>query len=242
MTESEDQAATATDRVYQSVRRDILECRWKAGQRLKIRDVAAELGVSPMPVRTAFRRLGEEGVLIVEENRSARVPFVSRQSFNEHLEISVALECLAVERATSRMDAAMIEDLRKGAADMQRYLDAGETSGYARRFNGFLMKIYARSESQTLIEMIEAVWIKTAPPSREAFEEKGIVKRLNAGLNAIIDALEAADAARAKTVLASTLQYGAKGANLFLEMDQDEKLKPKLKSRKRVENEHVEAN
>ena len=71
MTKKDEQSTTASDRVYKLVRQDILECRWRAGQRLKIRDIAAELGVSPMPVRTAFRRLGEEGILIVEENRSA---------------------------------------------------------------------------------------------------------------------------------------------------------------------------
>jgi len=239
MTKKDEQSTTASDRVYKLVRQDILECRWRAGQRLKIRDIAAELGVSPMPVRTAFRRLGEEGILIVEENRSARVPFVSRQSFNEYLEISVSLECLALERAAGRLSSETIQALRSEAECMQRDIEAGNTVGYARRFNGLLMKIYVRGESQALIEMIESVWIKTAPPAREAFEEKGIVTRLNAALVAIIDALEAADAASAKEILTSALQYACKGVNLFLEMDQDQKLRPKAK--KRIEEQYVES-
>ena len=80
--------------------------------------------------------------------------------------------------------------------------------------------------------------IKTAPPSREAFEERGIVKRLNAALLAVLDALEVADAAGAKDILASALQYAGKSVNLFLEMDQDQKLKPK--SKKKIEENHVE--
>lgn len=240
MSGEEDHAATATDRVYTAVRRDILECRWRAGQRLKIRDVAAELGVSPMPVWTAFRRLGEEGVLIVKENRSARVPFVSLRIFNEFLEISMSLECLALERAASRIDPEMIDQLRRDVDLMQRDVQAGETTGYARRFAGLLMKIYVKSASQSLIDMIESVWIKTAPPAREAFEEKGVVTRLNAGLGAIVDALELQDATGAKDILISILQYASKSANLLVEMDQDEKLKTRSKARKRIESAHVQ--
>jgi DNA-binding GntR family transcriptional regulator len=229
---------TITDRVYAAVRRDVLECRWPAGQRLKIRDIAAELGVSPMPVRIALRRLGEEGTLVVEENKSARVPFVSRQSFNEYLEISIQLEGLAIERAASRISRPSILALHREAEEMQREIENGNTAGYARRFNGLLMKIYAEGQSRALIEVIEQVWIKTAPPAREAFEERGVVTRLNAALIAVIEAIAAGDAASAKETLASVLQYACKSVNLFLDMDQDQRLKPKRRRRIKSDAEH----
>lgn len=232
--------ASATDRVYESIRKDVLECRWPAGQRLKIRDIAAELGVSPMPVRTALRRLGEEGVLLVAENRSARVPFVSRQSFNEYLEISIRLECLALERAAQRISREALGALRDEAERMQRDIEAGHTVGYARRFNGLLMSVYRRGESLALIETIESVWIKTAPPAREAFEEKGVVTRLNAALIGVIDALGSGDSISAQEILTSVLQYASKSVNLFLDMDQDQRLRPR--TRRRAKNQDVDAN
>ena len=239
MIKDETPGGNATDRVYRQVRKDVLECRWRAGQLLTIRDIAAELGVSPMPVRTAFRRLGAEGVLIIEENRSAQVPFISRKIFNEYFEIAVSLECLALDRASRRISKQTLQSLRQEADSMQRAVEAGETVGYARRFNSLLMKIYIEGDSQALIELIESVWIKTAPPSREAFEERGIVTRLNAALLAVLDALEVADAAGAKDILASALQYAGKSVNLFLEMDQDQKLRPKAK--KKIEEQYVES-
>jgi DNA-binding GntR family transcriptional regulator len=240
MTKDETPGGSATDRVYRLVRKDVLECRWRAGQRLTIRDIAADLGVSPMPVRTAFRRLGAEGVLIIEENKSAQVPFISRKMFNEYFEIAVSLECLALERASGKISKETLQSLRQEADSMQQSVEAGDTVGYARRFNSLLMKIYIEGDSPALIDMIESVWIKTAPPSREAFEERGIVTRLNAALLAVLDALEVADAASAKDILASVLKYAGKSVNLFLEMDQDQKLKPKTK--KKNEEDHVEAN
>jgi DNA-binding GntR family transcriptional regulator len=223
---------TITDRVYASIRRDLLECRWPAGQRLKIRDIAAELGVSPMPVRIALKRLGEEGTLTVEENKSARVPFVSRKRFNEFLEISITLEELALDRAATRIEKAKLEELRRKADLMQRDIDAGRTIGYARRFNSLLMEIYQAGQSSALIEMIEYAWIHTAPPAKPGFEERGIVTRLHTSLIAILDALARNDARTARKTLASALQYATRNINLLLDIDEDPKLKIKALKRR----------
>jgi DNA-binding GntR family transcriptional regulator len=225
ITQTPSSRETITDQVYASIRGDLLECRWPAGQRLKIRDIAAELGVSPMPVRLALKRLGEEGTLIIEENRSARVPFVSRKRFNEFLEISIKLEELALERAVTLLGKNELEDLRREADIMQRDIDAGKTVGYGRRFNSLLMKIYRAGQSSALIEMIEYTWIHTAPPANASFDERGIVTRLHSSLIAIIDALARNDAQSAKEILASALQYATRNINLLLDMDEDPKLK-----------------
>jgi DNA-binding GntR family transcriptional regulator len=223
---------TITDQVYASIRRDLLECRWPAGQRLKIRDIAAELGVSPMPVRVALKQLGEEKALIIEENRSARVPFLSRKRFNEFLEISIKLEQLALERAVTRIGKEKLEELRGKAEAMQRDVDAGHTSGYARRFNSLLMEIYQAGDSTALIEMIEHVWIQTAPPANAAFEERGIVAKLHVALLSILEALERGDVRAAKKTLETALQYATRNINLLFDIEED----PELKSngRKRI--------
>jgi DNA-binding GntR family transcriptional regulator len=216
---------TITDWVYASIRRDLLECRWPAGQRLKIRDIAAELGVSPMPVRIALKRLGEEGTLTIKENTSARVPFVSRKRFNEFFEISIKLEELALDRAATRIGKAELEELRRKADIMQRDIDAGETTGYARRFNSLLMTIYQAGQSSALIEMIEYAWFHTAPPSSAGLEERGIITRLHTSLIAILDALARNDVRSAKEILVSALQYATRNINLLLDIDENPKLK-----------------
>jgi len=221
------QRQTITDRVYATLRRDLLECRWPAGQRLKIRDLAAELGVSPMPVRLALKRLGEEGTLIIEENKSARVPFVSRKRFNEYLEISIRLEELALERAVTRIGQEKLGELKRKAELMQRDIDAGRTNGYGRRFNSLLMEIYQEGQSSALIEMIEYAWIQTAPPANANFEQRGIVTRLHTALVAILDALSKGDGRSAQKILASALEHATRNINLLLDIDEDPKLRIK---------------
>lgn len=168
---------------------------------------------------------------IVEGYRAARVAVVSRQSFDEYFEISVALECLALKRAAERIGKPLLAALRAEVEDMARAIQAGETEGYARRFDALLMRIYQVGDSPALIGMIENVRIKTAPPSRAAFEERGIVLRLNAALLAVLEALDTSDAARAADVLAVALTFAIKGANLFPDMDHDGTLKPTSRSK-----------
>ena len=51
------------DQLYQRIREGLLAGRFQPGERLKIRDLAAEWGTSPMPVRAALQRLVAEGAL-----------------------------------------------------------------------------------------------------------------------------------------------------------------------------------
>ena len=51
-----------TDQVYAMIREAILKGEMPAGTRLRIRDLAAQVGTSVMPVREAIRRLEEAGL------------------------------------------------------------------------------------------------------------------------------------------------------------------------------------
>ena len=45
------------EQLYQNIRSCLLAGRFQPGERLKIRDLAAQWGTSPMPVRAALQRL-----------------------------------------------------------------------------------------------------------------------------------------------------------------------------------------
>ena len=51
------------EQLYQNLRAALLAGTFKPGERLKIRDLAAAWGTSPMPVRAALQRLVAEGAL-----------------------------------------------------------------------------------------------------------------------------------------------------------------------------------
>ncbi|RKE77427.1 GntR family transcriptional regulator [Rhizobium sp. AG855] len=210
---------TIADRVYNSIRKDLMECRWPAGYTLKIRNLAAEFGVSPMPVRLALKRLGDEGALTVEENRSARVPIISQRRFSEFFEITVRLETLALEKAFKSITAPQLDKLISEAEDIQRAIDEGHTTGYAQRFNAILMELYRIGGSSALIEMIEYVWVNVAPPSNAIFEAPIFVGKIHAHLLAVLLALRAKDLQSAEDALVAALSYAERAMNLLMDMD-----------------------
>lgn len=214
---------TIADRVYKSIRRDLMECRWPAGQTLKIRTLASEFGVSPMPVRIALKRLGDEGAIIVEENRSARVPVISQQRFSEFFELSVVLETLALEKASERISPEQIETLLERAEDIQRDIDDERTKGYAQRFNSILMDIYRHSGSSALIETIEFLWVRVAPPANAVFEAPMFIVKIHAHLFEILQALSRRDIETAKAALVAALSYSQRAMNLLMDMDETSK-------------------
>ena len=68
------------EQLYQRIREGLLAGRFQPGQALKIRDLAAEWGTSPMPVRAALQRLVAEGALVEQPTEhSTRYVAVAKQ-------------------------------------------------------------------------------------------------------------------------------------------------------------------
>lgn len=207
------------DQIYNSIRRDLMECRWPAGHTLKIRNLAAEFGVSPMPVRLALKRLGDEGALTVEENRSARVPVISQRRFSEFYEVTVRLETLALERASTRITPQQLTSLVDRAEAMRLEIEQGRTAGYAQRFNSMLMEVYRTGGSSALIEMIEYAWVHVAPPSNAIFESPAFVSKIHAHLIEVFQALRRKDPIAAENALVAALSYAERAMNLLMDME-----------------------
>ena len=78
-----DTTSTEQDRVYGRLRQWITVGRFLPGERLKIRNVAADMGVGQMPVRAALQRLAAEGALVNVPNAGVAVPRLSVPEFDD---------------------------------------------------------------------------------------------------------------------------------------------------------------
>lgn len=90
------------DKVVAEMRRAILYGTFPANQELSQDKVAADLGVSKMPVREAIQVLAMEGLLTILPNRSPIVNELSEEYIRDHFEIRSMLEQEAVARAAQR--------------------------------------------------------------------------------------------------------------------------------------------
>ena len=72
---------------------------FKPGQKLLLRPLAAELGISVTPFREALLQLVSEQALSADSSRSLAVPAIGLERFREIRDLRIELEGRAVEAA-----------------------------------------------------------------------------------------------------------------------------------------------
>ena len=156
---------TLGQRVYGGLRDYLMAGQLQPGQKLTLRELAAALNVSPMPVREAVRRLAAEGALEMLPNRRIRVPVVTKARFRELLRIRIAVEGLAVEEAARRIrmdDVDRMEALnREFAAEMQRRQADGVKLFRINKDIHFIL--YEAAGMPMLLPVIEGLWLQIGP-------------------------------------------------------------------------------
>lgn len=124
---------TFQQRAYDYVRNEIITLRYKPGQIITDTQIASELEISRTPVREAFHRLENEGLLINEARRGWRVYALTLEDIHEIFDIKAVVEGMLARRAaqceSEEKRAALraaLDKMRAAAelSDSQRWLDA----------------------------------------------------------------------------------------------------------------------
>ncbi|PKP73272.1 MAG: GntR family transcriptional regulator [Alphaproteobacteria bacterium HGW-Alphaproteobacteria-6] len=212
-------AVTLQDRVHAAIRADILAGRFRPGQRLKIRDLAASLDTSPMPVRAALQRLVAEGALEAEALRSVRVPALSRAGLENLLPVRLALEGLAAEAAGARIDAAGIATLTAGVARMDQALGAHDFAAYLTENSQFHLTLYRAAGNPVLLRMIEQLWLQAGPAFTWLVTSDDLSPRLNSFHRDCLAALADGDGRAARAAIEADLRYFGQHLLMLLDLD-----------------------
>ena len=151
------------DRVYAELRHRLMVGRFLPGETITLRNLASELGVSPMPVRAALRHLIAEGGIEMLPNRTMRVPRMTRGRLLELLALRRELEGMATAQACRNMTDADLRVLERIHASTMRALKAGAGTQVLALNQRFHFAIYALAQSWVLMPMIEALWLRAGP-------------------------------------------------------------------------------
>jgi DNA-binding GntR family transcriptional regulator len=191
---------TQQERVYRQLREQVLAGRFMPGRPVTLRGVAAELGVSLMPVREALRRLVAERALELPNNRRVAVPLMSATKLQEICAARVALETLAARHALPGIDSARLTRLQELDAGIDAAIAVREVERYITGNWAFHRCLYraAPGNAAVLLPLIESLWLQSAPFMRLVLDrlENGFVTDHHRG---VLGALRDGDA-RALTV------------------------------------------
>lgn len=152
-------------RVYRGLRDYLMAGQLQPGQKLTLRELAAALDVSPMPVREAVRRLATEGALETLPNRRIRVPVMTQGRFREVLRVRLALEGIATEEAARRIRTVDIDRMEALNVEFTREMGRRQADGVRLfRINKDLhFLLYEAAAMPVLLATIEGLWLQIGP-------------------------------------------------------------------------------
>ncbi len=142
------------DVVFNTLRKAILKGELKPGERLMEIALADKLGVSRTPIREAMRKLELEGLVVMVPRKGAQVANITEKDLNDVLEVRIALENMAIEKACARMTKEDIEELESAAKDFQKIIASGSLVEMAEADEEFHEKIYRASGNARLMQVL----------------------------------------------------------------------------------------
>ncbi len=193
-------AGTAQDEAYLAILAAIRSGRYQPGERLIPETIAQELAMSRMPVREAFQRLANEGLVVIRPNRGCVVSGLTIDEIYETFEIRSVLEGLAVRLAMPRIDAAVLAELDDQLARMQRAGEAGG-DGWLARHQAFHETICGLSGRPKLVKQIAALHIAVEPYMRVWLHHVAQPETATERQHDVVEAIRTGDAAHAEQVM-----------------------------------------
>lgn len=153
-----DQPSLVTDRVFDAIRAAIMNGELPAGSRLRVRDLAAQVGTSVMPVREAIRRLEESGLAEREPHKGAVVKGLTRTELIDVYDVRRLLEVQATRLGTERVTARDVERMQREYDRMREAVDKVDAARVLDHDEAMLRVLYDAAGNPVLVDTIRALW------------------------------------------------------------------------------------
>lgn len=147
-------APTKQERAYRTIRERILSGVYGPGHRVVIGSLAAELGVSALPVREAIRRLEAEGLVVFRPNAGAHVAPADPALFDEEMTVLAVLEGYATALAAPRLGDTAIARLSAITDSMEAAIARGDPLAFGRLNQEFHAVLYEHCPNAALVELL----------------------------------------------------------------------------------------
>jgi DNA-binding GntR family transcriptional regulator len=148
------------ERTYAILRDRIHSGEFQPMARLNIDALSRELGVSPIPVREALRRLEAEGWVRFQPNAGAIVAPADATTWEQEMVAVAILEGAATADAAARLRPSDMKRLRVLAAEMEHVAAAGDPLGFSALNRALHAAIVARCANAYLLELLEQTYTR----------------------------------------------------------------------------------
>ncbi len=168
--------------VYRELRSRIISGRYVAGYRLVLDQVAREMGVSPVPVREAIRRLEAERLVTFTRNVGAEVASINVGDYANAMETLAYIEGAATALAAPHLSASQLQDatdtndhmrsLAKGNFDPRLFTDLNQK---------FHRQLCIACPNEHMKELLDLEWDRVAIIRRNTFSFEPVRSQTSVG-------------------------------------------------------------
>ena len=166
-----DPNAPAHERLYRTLRQQIMHGELAPGQAITLRGLAAQHGVSMTPAREAVRRLSAEGALTISSSGRVSTPELTPERIEELASIRALIEPDMASRALPRVHFALIDRLTAINALNHEAAMTQNAVAYVRTNLEFHRTLYLRAQSPAMLAICETVWLQLGPTMRSLYDK-----------------------------------------------------------------------
>lgn len=146
--------ATHASRIYEILRRDIVNGCFQAGEKVAINALKERYCVGLSPLREALNKLAAYGLLTQENQRGFRIPRLDRSELDDIAQMRRKLECMALEQAIRYGDAEWESELLAAAHRLRR-ANGEDVEHWEHTHGRFHQTLVASCGSAWLLRFIE---------------------------------------------------------------------------------------
>ena len=188
------EAITKQERVYRVLRERIQTGVYEPGHRIVIDQLAAEFGVSTLPVREAVRRVQAEGLIVVRQNAGACVTPADPELVDSLIDLLAVIEGYATALAAPHLGRAGVAGLRALTNAMDEAIDRRDSADLARLDCDFHALVEDHCPNSSLVELLHTLTCRLNLAGRATpFGHSGGEAETIAGYRTLVDLLDAGD-------------------------------------------------
>lgn len=154
---------TLTGQADSMLRQAMIAGYLRPGERLTMRGLAEDMGMSVTPVREAIQNLISEHVLHMKSPKTIIVPRIDKAACFEVFQIRVALETLAADQAMPNLGPRDFENLRHINGRHREALINRDIGNVLKTNNDFHFSIYRHAKMPSLLSLVESQWLRIGP-------------------------------------------------------------------------------
>ena len=152
-----------TDRVFTAIHEAIMSGELAAGARLRVRDLATQVGTSVMPVREAIRRLEEAGLAERVPHKGAVVRRLTVTELEHVYDVRILLESEAAGLGGGRVPPDGCSRMAGSCEEIVRAVADGRIVDALNHDEAMLAVLYSAGGNPVLLETIRGLWQRCRP-------------------------------------------------------------------------------